>query len=62
MKMQLCSNCHIPMVGIMSFSKEKHERFCRCKKCYGETKHQKMKDNDLNFRDILHKEYQKDFR
>ncbi len=57
--MQICKNCCIPMVGIISFSKDKHEKFYRCPKCYGETKHQKIKDDDLNFREVLHKEYQK---
>ena len=47
------------MVGVMSFSKDKHERFSRCKKCYGETKHQKIDDNELNFEDVLHREFRK---
>ena len=41
------------MVGVMSFSKDKHEKFCRCPKCYGETKHSKIKDNDLDFGEVL---------
>ena len=57
--MQLCSNCYTPMVGVMSFSKDKRERFSRCKKCYGETKHQKIDDNELNFEDVLHREFRK---
>ena len=47
------------MVGVMSFSKDKHEKFCRCKKCFGETKHQKMDDSELVFEDVLHREFQK---
>lgn len=47
--MKLCKVCSIPMETIMSFSKEKHEKFCRCPKCYGETRHQKIKDNELCF-------------
>lgn len=47
------------MVGVMSFSKDKHERFCRCPRCKDETKHKKIKNDDLDFREVLHKEYQK---
>ncbi len=57
--MQICKNCYIPMVGVMSFSKDKHEKFCRCPKCKGETKHNLLRDSELNFEEILHKEYQK---
>lgn len=57
--MQFCRDCCIPMAGVMSFAKGKCERFSRCPKCYGETKHQKMRENDLHFEEILHAEYQK---
>ncbi len=57
--MNLCEYCCIPMVGVMSFSKDKHERFCRCPRCRSETKHKKINDDDLDFREVLHKEYQK---
>ncbi len=53
--MVLCKKCYVPMVGVMSFSKERHEKFCRCPKCRGETRHQKINDNDLSFKEILHK-------
>lgn len=55
--MQLCKRCYIPMVGIMSFSKEKREKYCRCPKCMGETKHQKIRDDDLSFGEVLNKIY-----
>jgi len=54
--MQICKNCYIPMTGVMSFSKGKHERFCRCPKCNGETKHNLLRDSELDFREVLHKE------
>ena len=43
------------MIDVMSFSKERHERFCRCPKCRGETKHQKLRDDDLKFGEVLDK-------
>lgn len=57
--MQLCKDCYIPMVSIMSFSSGKHEKFCRCPKCRGETKHRKLRDNELDFREVLSKEIHK---
>ncbi len=57
--MQTCTHCYIPMVGVMSFSKGKHEKFCRCPKCKGETKHNLLRDDELNFGEVLHTEYQK---
>ena len=47
------------MKGVMSFSKDKHEKFCRCPKCRGETKHQKLKDNELDFGEALNSELNK---
>lgn len=57
--MQLCKKCYIPMTGVMSFLKDKHEKFCRCPKCRGETRHRKLRDDELDFREILHKELHK---
>ena len=45
--MQVCKKCYTPMVGVMSFSKDKHEKFCMCPKCRGETKHQRIRNNDF---------------
>lgn len=50
-----CKNCYIPMIGVMSFSKDRHERFCRCPKCRDETKHQRLRDDDLKFGEVLDK-------
>ena len=51
--MRLCKNCCVLMVGVMSFSKDKHEKFCRCIRCKSETKHQRIKDNELEFEEVL---------
>ena len=47
------------MVGVMSFLKDKHEKFDRCPKCFGETKHVKLRDDKLTFGEVLHKELKK---
>ncbi len=57
--MQLCRDCYIPMVGVMSFSRDRREKFYRCPNCYGETKRQIIRDDELIFREVLHKEFQK---
>ena len=57
--MQLCKDCYVPMVGVMSFSKGKHEKFNRCPKCFGETKHKKLRDDELVFGEVLDKELKK---
>ena len=36
-------------------SVRKHEKFCRCSKCRGETKHQKLRDGELVFGEVLNK-------
>ena len=57
--MQFCKDCNIRMKGVMSFSKDKHEKFDRCPKCFSETKHRKLSDDDLSFGEVLHKELKK---
>ena len=52
--MIICKNCYTPMVGVMSFSKDKHEKFCRCPKCCSETRH-----NELSFGEVLNREIKK---
>ena len=47
--MRFCMDCNIPMVDVMSFSKDKQEKFSRCPKCHIETKHQKIDDKELDF-------------
>ena len=47
------------MQPVMSFSKDKREKFDRCPKCFGETKHRKINDNELMFREVLDKEIHK---
>ena len=53
--MFLCKICWTPMVGVMSFSKDNHEKFYRCPKCYEETRHSKIKEDDLDFGEVLNK-------
>ena len=57
--MQFCKDCNIKIKGTMSFSKDKHEKFNKCPKCYGETKHVKLRDDELTFGELLHKELKK---
>lgn len=56
MSVNYCRDCNTKMVGVMSFSKDKHEKFCRCPKCYSETKHKKLDDKELSFGEVLDRE------
>ncbi len=47
------------MAGVMSFSKDRREKFYQCPKCKNETKHNLLKDSELDFGEVLHREYQK---
>ena len=53
--MSYCRDCNTKMVGVMSFSRDKHEKFCRCPKCYSETKHKKLNEKELDFGEVLDK-------
>ena len=53
--MMICRDCNVLMQPVMSFSKDKHEKFCRCPKCYSETKHRKLTDDELDFGEVLNK-------
>ena len=55
----ICRDCNILMQPVMLFSKDKHEKFDRCPKCFGETKHRKLRDDDLDFVEVLNKEIHK---
>ena len=57
--MTICKDCNTPMQPVMSFSKGKREKFNKCPKCYGETKDVKLRDDELTFGEILHKELRK---
>ena len=52
----ICRDCNVLMQNIMSFSSDKHEKFYMRPKCFGETKHTKIKDDDLDFGEVLHNE------
>lgn len=43
----------------MSFSKDANEKFCKCPRCYLETKHRKFDNKELDFREVLDKEIHK---
>lgn len=53
--MIICRDCGIKMSNVMSFSQDKHEKFCTCPKCYSETKHRKLRDGELEFGEVLDK-------
>ena len=57
--MTICKDCNTPMQPVMSFSKDKREKFNKCPKCYGETRHVKLRDDELDFGELLHKELKK---
>lgn len=57
--MIICKKCYTPMINVMSFSKDKHEKFCRCPKCMGETRHFKIDNSELSFGEYLHREINK---
>ena len=57
--MTFCRDCNVLMQPIMSFSKDKREKFCGCPKCYEETKHKKLRDEELVFGELLSKEIYK---
>ena len=50
-----CRDCYIPMVNVMSSSKDKHEKFCKCPKYLGAIKHIKIYNLELNFGEILYR-------
>ena len=57
--MTICRTCNISMQPVVSFSKDKHEKFDRCPKCFVETKHRKLRDDELDFGEVLDKEIHK---
>ena len=57
--MIICRICSIPMQPVMSFSKDKQEKYNKCPRCYGETKHAKLRDDELDFGEVLYKELHK---
>ena len=57
--MTICKDCYVPMIGVRSVSKDKREKFCRYPKCYCETKHRILKDEELDFGEVLSREIHK---
>lgn len=60
--MTICRNCLIPMAETMSFQpgeRNRLDRYCRCPKCYRETKHIKVMNSELSFGEYMNKELRK---
>ena len=57
--MRFCKVCSGKMASVMSFSKDKNEKFDRCLKCKSETKHRKLDEKELNFGEVLDNEIHK---
>ena len=57
--MTICKDCNTPMQSVMSFSKDNRKKFNKCPKCYGKTKHVKLRDDELTFGEMLRKELKK---
>lgn len=55
-KRMIVCDCDIKMSNIMGFSQDKHEKFSKCPKYCSETRHQKLRDNELDFGEVLSKE------
>ena len=51
--MTICKDCYVLMIGVMEFSKDKHEKFCSPKK------HRKLNDSEITFGEVLSKEMYK---
>ena len=57
--MRFCKVCSGKMASVMSFGKDKNEKFYRCNKCFSETKHRKLDEKELNFGEELEKAMRK---
>lgn len=53
--MVLCNNCQVMMISTMSFSHNGNKKYCRCPRCYAETKKQRLDRNELSFGEYLNK-------
>ena len=54
-QMVTCKHCGTPMIGVVSFMRDKCEKYDMCMKCYSETKHRKVDKKELGFREELDK-------
>ena len=57
--MTICRDCNILIQPVIPLSNDKHNKFCRCPKCYSETKHRKLRDDELDFGEVLSRELHK---
>lgn len=51
--MRYCKDCGMAMTGVMSFSKDNNEKFFDCPRCHSQTKHRKLRDDELDFGEVL---------
>ena len=54
--MTICRDCNILIQPVIPLSNDKHNKFCRCPKCYSATKHQIIRCGELVFGELLEKE------
>ena len=52
--MTICRTCNVPMTEVRRFTSKHNEKFQRCPKCYGETKHLKIFERELYIDNYLH--------
>ncbi len=45
------------MMGHMFFQKKKHEKYWKCPECKRETKHLKIRDFNLDYKEVLRNTY-----
>lgn len=57
--MTICRDCNILIQPVIPLSNDKHNKFCRCPKCYSATKHQIIRCGELVFGELLEKEIHK---
>lgn len=57
--MVICKECNSIMVEVVSFSRDKREKFCRCPKCRSETKHRGLSDKELSFEEVFQEKLHK---
>ncbi len=55
--MVICKKCFVPMMGHMFFQKKKHEKYWKCPECKRETKHLKIRDFNLDYKEVLRNTY-----
>lgn len=49
----------VQAIGFRPNEKDRHDKYCRCPKCYRETKHYKVENSELSFGEYINKELRK---